>query len=218
MTSISTSRSSLTKRDTSTAVLAGRVEPTYSRRTRLTSRTSATPRSGLTNRALDASATRHRAVGEPGTTKTGEGRSFPLIPELRAILDRRRNVTTRCERAQTRVIPVVFHRRGQEIRSLRRAWRTACRKAGVPALIFHDLRRSAIRNLERAGIPQSTAMELTGHRTPAVYRRYAIKDEAVLREAGTKLTAWFSDTNRRLLSDNRRGQSVTALGRGRASD
>jgi integrase len=64
----------------------------------------------------------------------------------------------------------------------------------VPGLIFHDLRRSAIRNLERAGIPQSTAMELTGHRTPAVYRRYAIKDEAVLREAGTKLTAWFSDT------------------------
>jgi integrase len=124
---------------------------------------------------------------EPGTTKNNEGRAFPLIPELRALLERRQAITRRCERAQGRIIAHVFHRHGKPIRSLRRAWRTACREAGRPGLLLHDLRRSAIRNLERAGISRSVAMKLTGHKTEAVYRRYAIVAESDLREAGTKL-------------------------------
>jgi integrase len=60
-------------------------------------------------------------------------------------------------------------------------------KSGVGLL--HDLRRSAVRNLERAGISRSVAMKLTGHKTEAVYRRYAIVAESDLREAGTKLAA-----------------------------
>jgi integrase len=126
---------------------------------------------------------------EPGTAKNNEGRAFPLIPELRALVERRLAITRRCERAQGRIIAHVFHRSGNPIRSLRRAWKTACTDAGRPGLLLHDLRRSAVRNVERAGISRSVAMKLTGHKTEAVYRRYAIVAEGDLREAGTKLAA-----------------------------
>jgi integrase len=133
---------------------------------------------------------------EPGTTKNNEGRNFPLIPELRRLLERRQEHTRRCERAQGRIIPEVFHRYGRTIRSMRRAWMTACRKAGVPGLLLHDLRRSAVRNLERAGVSRSVAMKLTGHKTENVYRRYAIVAESDLREAGAKLAAALTDGSR----------------------
>jgi integrase len=59
--------------------------------------------------------------------------------------------------------------------------------------IPHDFRRTAVRNLERAGIPCSAAMAMVGHRTEAIYRRYAIADEAMLNAAGTKLQAFFDN-------------------------
>ena len=124
---------------------------------------------------------------EPGTTKNREGRAFPITPALRAVLERRLDYTRRCERTQGRIIPWVFHRKGQPVRSMKRSWREACRKAGVPGRVLHDLRRSAVRNLERAGVSRSVAMKLTGHKTESVYRRYAIVSESDLREAGVKL-------------------------------
>ena len=134
-----------------------------------------------------------------------------MIPELRAILERRQAITRRCERAQARIIAHVFHRYGKPIKSLRRAWKTACKDAGRPGLLLHDLRRSAVRNLERAGISRSVAMKLTGHKTEAVYRRYAIVAESDLREAGTKLAATLGTTPATAsLSDNSGDNSVTA--------
>ena len=47
----------------------------------------------------------------------------------------------------------MFHRRGDRIGSFQRAWKTACAKAGVPGMILHDLRRTAVRNMVRAGVP-----------------------------------------------------------------
>jgi integrase len=133
---------------------------------------------------------------EPGTTKNQEGRAFPITPPLRALLERRQELTRKCERAQARIIPLVFHRRGRPIRSFRRSWRKACEKAGVPGLLFHDLRRSAVRNMERAGVPRSVAMKLTGHKTESIYRRYAIVSESDLRAAGEKLTAALAESPR----------------------
>ncbi len=78
------------------------------------------------------------------------------------------------------------------IRHFRRAWRTACKAAGQPHLIPHDLRRSAVRNLERAGVSRSVAMKLVGHKTEAIYRRYAIVSEADLREGTSKLSALYA--------------------------
>ena len=66
---------------------------------------------------------------------------------------------------------------------------TACDAGGVPGRIPHVFRRTAVRNLERAGVPRSIAMEMTGHRTEAVYRRYAIVAEADLREVAGRLDA-----------------------------
>ena len=129
---------------------------------------------------------------EPGTTKNREGRAFPITPALRSVLERRQDLTRQCERAQTRIISLVFHRSGKPILSFRRSWADACKRSGVPGLLFHDLRRSAVRNLERAGIPRSVAMKLTGHKTESVYRRYAIVAEADLRDAGIKLAALAS--------------------------
>lgn len=155
---------------------------------------------------------------EPGTTKNNEGRSFPLIPELRALLERRQAITRRCERAQGRIIAHVFHRYGRPIKSLRRAWKTACRAAGVPWLLLHDLRRSAVRNLERAGVSRSVAMKLTGHKTENVYRRYAIVAEGDLREAGAKLAAVLTNgLGSAAFGDNSGDISVTARKTGRLS-
>ena len=70
----------------------------------------------------------------------------------------------------------------------RKAWATACRKAGCPGMLKHDFRRTAVRNLETAGVPRSVAMKITGHKTESVYRRYAIVSDADLQEAVRRLT------------------------------
>src|SRR5947199_1778054 len=57
----------------------------------------------------------------------------------------------------------------------------------IPERLPHDFRRTAVRNLERAGVPRSTAMKMIGHRTESIYRRYAIVDEAMLKEGAVKL-------------------------------
>jgi integrase len=75
------------------------------------------------------------------------------------------------------------------IKNFRGAWAKACKAAGVPGRLVHDFRRTAVRNLERAGVSRSAAMKLTGHKTEAVYRRYAIVDSTMLREAVDKLGA-----------------------------
>jgi integrase len=124
---------------------------------------------------------------DPGETKNGEGRMFPLTPRLREVLEEQIARTEALQKVTGRIIPWLFHRKANQIKYFRRSWLTACKDAGVPGKIPHDFRRTAIRNLERAGVPRSTAMRLVGHRTESTYRRYAIVDEAMLKEGGEKL-------------------------------
>ena len=81
---------------------------------------------------------------------------------------------------------------GQRISDPRKAWESACKAAGLPGLLIHDLRRSAVRNMEQAGVPRSVAMKLTGHKTESVYRRYAIVSDADLADAARRLSGHTS--------------------------
>jgi integrase len=126
---------------------------------------------------------------EPGETKNGEGRMFPLIPALRTVLEHQLAHTVEVERRTGQIVPWLFHRDGEPIKDYRRAWRTAVQAAGLPGKIPHDFRRTAVRNLERAGVSRSAAMKMVGHRTESIYRRYATVSEGDLREAGAKLAA-----------------------------
>jgi len=138
---------------------------------------------------------------ETGETKNDEGRPVSLTPELRAVLEAQRQRVREIEKATNQIIPWVFvhfdmtHGKaaeGSKIRSYHTAWNNACKNAGVPGRLMHDYRRTQVRNLERAGVPRSTAMKMTGHKTEAVYRRYAIVDEGMLREGAEKLSAFYS--------------------------
>jgi integrase len=126
---------------------------------------------------------------EPGEGKDGEGRNFPLIPGLREVLEGQLEHTRELERETGQIIPWLFHKDGTRIGSFRKAWSTACKRAGLAGRIPHDFRRTAVRNLERACVPRSAAMAMVGHRTESIYHRYAIADEKMLKEGAVKLAA-----------------------------
>ncbi len=125
---------------------------------------------------------------EPGATKSGDGRTFPLTLDLRALLEVQRRLTDEVQRGRSIIVPHVFHRDGAAIRYMKKAWAGACRRAGSPGLVPHDLRRSAVRNMLRAGINEKVAMVLCGWRTRSVLDRYHIIAEADLHEAAKKLS------------------------------
>ena len=75
------------------------------------------------------------------------------------------------------------------VKSWRKAWNAACKLAGCPGRKPHDFRRTAVRNLTRAGVTDTIAMAVTGHRTRAVFDRYDITSEADLDDAAAKLQA-----------------------------
>ncbi len=128
---------------------------------------------------------------EPGETKNAKGRQFPFapIPRLKEALEAQYAQKLETERRTGSVVRAVFFypETGKPIINFRAAWNTACARAGHPGAIFHDFRRTAVRNLVRAGVPQRVAMELTGHLTASIFQRYAIVDETMLTEAAVKL-------------------------------
>jgi len=125
------------------------------------------------------------------TTKNGEARSFPFTADIEAILKGQLAEHERLKAADT-ICPFVFHRNGERIVTFRTAWKNACRAAGCPGKLIHDMRRSAVRTFERAGVPRSVAMSIVGHKTESIYRRYAIVDEAMQREAAARLDPWVA--------------------------
>lgn len=115
-----------------------------------------------------------------GTTKNRRARVFPYDqwPDLERVIVLQRDTRDVFERVLRRVIQwVFFYPSGEQIVDFRRSWDTACRGAGVPGRHVHDLRRTAVRRFERAGVPRAIAMQLTGHLTESIYRRYAIVSE-----------------------------------------
>jgi integrase len=127
----------------------------------------------------------------PEESKNGRGRTLVLAGELVALIQRRwqaRQVAG--PGGMTRVVELVFHRDGDPIVDFRKAWATACTAAGAGGRLFHDLRRTAVRNMVRAGVPERVAMEVSGHRTRSVFDRYNIVSEADLKAAMERTTAY----------------------------
>lgn len=112
-------------------------------------------------------------VLQTGETKNGDGRAIPILDgDMQALLSAAKRERDACWPHCSSV----FSRAGEPIKDFRVSWRKACVAAGVPELNFHDLRRTAVRNMRRAGIPQVIRMKISGHKTDSMERRYNIVD------------------------------------------
>jgi integrase len=126
---------------------------------------------------------------ETGETKNEEGRTVYLDEELREVFKRQ----WKARKKSQRLLPHVFlNREGNDrIKRFDKSWKTACKKAGIGDRLFHDLRRTAVRNMVRAGIPERVAMMISGHKTRSVFERYNIVSDTDLREAAQKQEAYL---------------------------
>lgn len=141
----------------------------------------------------------NRLLAVPGSlTKNGAPQTIPLAGELWEIIERRR---ARREIARkdgsTFLSPHLFHRGdGLQLGDFRKAWANACSAAGVPGLLFHDLRRSAARNLVRAGVDRDVARKITGHKTESMFARYNVTDTRDQVEAFKRVGQYVEEQSR----------------------
>jgi len=145
---------------------------------------------------------------KPQDTKTREPRVLYLTTDLYRILEAWKQRTD----TSWPGCPWMCHRNGERLTSIRTAWQKGCQAVGLGQLITdtsktwkkrtkkrwhgkvpHDFRRTAIRNMVRAGIPEKVAMLVSGHRTRSVFNRYNIVNEADLKAAAQQLSNYFSE-------------------------
>ncbi len=117
---------------------------------------------------------------EPGTTKNSEGRTAVLTSETLELL-------RACTTGKQPDDYVFIREDGKPVKSFRGAWAKACADAGVPGLLFHDLRRTGARNLRRLGVSEGVIMRIGGWKTRSIFERYNIVDQADLADAARRL-------------------------------
>jgi len=134
----------------------------------------------------------------PEISKNKDGRVWPLQGELLEVIER-------AKQKPVLSCPYVFHESEQPIGNFRKAWKTAAVAAGLgkcekingkkkyTGIIVHDLRRTGVRNMIRAGVPERVAMSLSGHKTRGVFDRYNIVSEADLAQATEKLQVYLRE-------------------------
>ena len=127
-----------------------------------------------------------------------------LVGELANIIARRQ-----AERVES--CPYVFHRQGQRIKHYNRAWRTAREKAGLPEKLMHDTRRTAARNMDRAGVPRQVAKQITGHKTDSMYNRYNIVNEQDIRDGMLQAEKYLSSKKIGHGSDKDAAQQIPSM-------
>lgn len=128
-----------------------------------------------------------------GTTKNDEGRVLPIYGEMEPVI--KQQMAEIAEKWPS--CRHLFHRSGKPMRDFRESWDQACTRAGMPGLLFHDLRRSAVRNMLRAGVPEKVAMAISGHKTREVFDRYNIVDERDLENAGKKIEEYLEKAKKK---------------------
>jgi integrase len=126
---------------------------------------------------------------EKRQTKSKQARVAPLYGELRAWLEM---AYADPDRGAT-----IVSWKGEKISETKTSWKKACKRAGVPGLLVHDLRRTAISNMiNGAGIPEKTAMLISGHKTRSVLDRYTIVVDRDIQVAGTRMEAYLAEQAR----------------------
>jgi len=142
---------------------------------------------------------------DPGTTKSKEGRLVILDGELLEAIQgqwERRKVAEIPGQSPTLLCPYVFHRKGKPMIEIRDVWQQSCVAAGLGQMVevehngkkekkyvgklLHDFRRTAVRNMVRAGVNERVAMKISGHKTRSVFDRYNIVSEDDLKEAARR--------------------------------
>jgi len=130
----------------------------------------------------------HKAWLEAGTTKNDEARTVYLDGELQTIFNDLWESRKTAMKETQKISPHVFlnETRQDRIRDIRGSWKAACTKAKIGERLFHDFRRTAIRNMVRAGVPETVAMRVSGHKTRSVFERYNIVSDTDLILAAQK--------------------------------
>lgn len=145
-----------------------------------------------------------------------------IAGELSALIERRKQARI----ANGVLTALVFHRDGATVAEFRKSWASACVAAGVGRMvcskcgsegaarecpqcevrtdyvgrIFHDLRRTAVRNMVRSDVPQNVAMKISGHKTASMFRRYDIANEDDLRQAMESLEKYHEATSKKVVA------------------
>ncbi len=117
-------------------------------------------------------------------SKNAEGRVIRLADDLLELIQRQ--ASERPEGCR-----FVFHRNGRRIRDFRESWLNALKAAGLEGKVFHDFRRTAVRNMVRSGIPERVAMQISGHKTRDVFARYNITSGDDLDLAAVRISSSF---------------------------
>jgi integrase len=126
-------------------------------------------------------------------SKNGQGRVLALEGELWNIIARQWSSRDYQNSDKTiGISALVFHRKGEPIGDIRKSWKPACKETNVSGKLFHDLRRTAVRNMVRAGVSERVAMSISGHKTRAIFDRYNIVSEDDLRKAMERTQAYLS--------------------------
>jgi integrase len=138
--------------------------------------------SDVTRKIIEDKETKERSEVEvvflPGKYwKNGEPQTMPLVGELTEIIARRRAARAVTTQDGFMLSDLVFHRDGLPIGDMRKAWKTACKLAGTPGRLLHDLCRTFARDADNRGVSRSVAKDLMGRKTEAIYARYRIVAE-----------------------------------------
>ncbi len=121
---------------------------------------------------------------EAGETKNDQGRTVYLDNELTQVFENQ----WAARKHSGRLIPYVFPNEdgNAPIKDFRGAWSKACKESGIGKRLFHDFRRTAVRNMVRSGVPEGVAMRVSGHKTRSVFERYNIVSDTDLKVAAKK--------------------------------
>lgn len=153
------------------------------------------------------SLTDRKIMLESGSTKNEESRLIKMTDTVYEAICEQRIIHDR----DFPDSPYVFTFSGKKMYWFYRAWRKACKASGLEGRIFHDLRRTAVRNMMRSGVQEKVAMKISGHKTRSVFDRYNIVNEEDLKRAAECVNRLHEDEGRNVRKQHRHNSGTIVL-------